>query len=229
MADSNSEPPRCQCGFWGSAQNQGLCSKCYRELQKKTTEADNTAPAPVTFSADAFSQALESVKPLSPVESEQPASGTTAQQNSGASNVDAESSTNGESTEEPMAAEPSPQAAAEEVENTEDAKVSTSNNGKDPQPGSKRERHDTEGDNDPDKPVQKNKKRCFKCNIKLELAIREIGRCRCDYVFCQLHRLPEQHDCIYDHKEKGRQEAREKMVSPKKHVGTSLKRIDSDS
>ena len=50
-----------------------------------------------------------------------------------------------------------------------------------------------------------------------------------DYVFCQLHRLPEQHNCIYDHKEKGRQEAREKMVSPKKHMGTSLKRIDSDS
>ena len=50
-----------------------------------------------------------------------------------------------------------------------------------------------------------------------------------DYVFCQLHRLPEQHDCIFDHKEKGREEARNKMVSPKKHMGTSLKRIDSDS
>ena len=26
---------------------------------------------------------------------------------------------------------------------------------------------------------QKNKKRCFKCSCKLELAQREIGRCRC--------------------------------------------------
>ena len=50
-----------------------------------------------------------------------------------------------------------------------------------------------------------------------------------DYVFCQLHRLPEQHNCIFNHKEKGRQDARDKMVSPKKHIGTSLKRIDSDS
>ena len=50
-----------------------------------------------------------------------------------------------------------------------------------------------------------------------------------DYIFCQMHRLPEQHSCVFDHKTSGRQEARDKMVSPKKHMGTSLKRIDSDS
>lgn len=50
-----------------------------------------------------------------------------------------------------------------------------------------------------------------------------------DYVFCEVHRLPEQHECSYDHKEHGRKEAREKMVSPKKHVGTTLKRLDSDA
>ena len=54
-------------------------------------------------------------------------------------------------------------------------------------------------------------------------------RCIVELVFCQLHRLPEQHDCIFDHKASGRKEAREKMVSPKKHMGTSLKRIVSDS
>ena len=40
-------------------------------------------------------------------------------------------------------------------------------------------RNDPVGNLDPNRPVQKNKKRCFKCNIKLELALREIGRCRC--------------------------------------------------
>ncbi len=29
------------------------------------------------------------------------------------------------------------------------------------------------------RPPQKNKKRCFQCNSKLELAIRQIGKCRC--------------------------------------------------
>jgi len=78
------------------------------------------------------------------------------------------------------------------------------------------------------RPIQKNKKRCFKCNQRLELAFTEIGRCKCEYIFCEQHRLPEQHDCMYNHKEKGRQEALEKMISPKKHIGTSLKRLDSD-
>jgi len=92
--------------------------------------------------------------------------------------------------------------------------------------GNKRDISDVQ---DPERPVQKNRKRCFKCNCKLELAIRAIGICKCDYVFCQLHRLPEQHDCDFDHKEHGRKEARDKMVSPKKHVGTTLRRLDSDT
>ncbi|KAK3093044.1 hypothetical protein FSP39_010450 [Pinctada imbricata] len=76
-------------------------------------------------------------------------------------------------------------------------------------------------------PGQKNKKRCFHCKTKLELAQRQIGRCKCDYVFCSLHRLPELHNCAFDHKEDGRREAREKMVKPTRHLGTSFKRLDS--
>ncbi|KAK7103649.1 AN1-type zinc finger protein 3 homolog isoform X2 [Littorina saxatilis] len=76
---------------------------------------------------------------------------------------------------------------------------------------------------------QKNKKRCFKCSCKLELAQREIGRCRCDRVFCSLHRLPELHGCDFDHKEEGRRDAREKMVKPTRHLGTSFRRLDQNS
>jgi len=122
------------------------------------------------------------------------------------------------------------EANTKEEEETEEAMEVS--NGKEPSPSAKRDISEVaseDGDTATELPKQKNKKRCFVCNCKLELAIREIGRCRCDYVFCQLHRLPEQHDCIFDHKEKGRQDARDKMVSPKKHIGTSLKRIDSDS
>ncbi|KAL8611011.1 zinc finger domain-containing protein [Nucella lapillus] len=76
---------------------------------------------------------------------------------------------------------------------------------------------------------QKNKKRCFKCSCKLELAQREIGRCRCDRVFCSLHRLPELHGCDFDHKEDGRREARDKMVKPTRHLGTSFRCMDDHS
>lgn len=80
----------------------------------------------------------------------------------------------------------------------------------------------------PDRPVQKNKKRCWSCKIKLELAQRELGGCKCGYVFCAMHRLPEQHSCIYDHKEGGRNEALKSMVpASKKKIGRSFHRIDS--
>ena len=50
-----------------------------------------------------------------------------------------------------------------------------------------------------------------------------------DNVFCALHRLPELHNCDFDHKEDGRREAREKMVKPVRHLGTSFKRLDTDT
>ncbi|KAL3873026.1 hypothetical protein ACJMK2_036188 [Sinanodonta woodiana] len=81
----------------------------------------------------------------------------------------------------------------------------------------------------PEKIAVKDRKRCGICKCKLELAQRAIGRCRCDSVFCPMHRLPEQHNCTFDHKEDGRREAREKMVKPTRHLGTSFKRLDSDS
>lgn len=98
-----------------------------------------------------------------------------------------------------------------------------------------------------DKPGQKNKKRCWTCRVKLELAQRELGICKCGksicwlkdlvgyhsvvtligYVFCLLHRLPEQHQCSYDHKECGREKDLQKMVPAKRHIGRSFHRLDS--
>lgn len=99
-----------------------------------------------------------------------------------------------------------------------------------------------------DVPAQKNKRRCFTCRQKLELAQRELGQCKCGmakttsishatntilfqfigYVFCLLHRLPEQHNCVFDHKISGRQEAMKNMVDTgRKKIGRSFHRMDS--
>jgi hypothetical protein len=48
------------------------------------------------------------------------------------------------------------------------------------------------------------------------------------YTFCFLHRLPEQHSCIYDHKEGGRQLDLKSMIpANKKKIGRSFHRMDS--
>ena len=53
-----------------------------------------------------------------------------------------------------------------------------------PIPGNKRE-------NDPhlptDRPMQKNKKRCWTCRVKLELVQQEVGKCRCGKICISSH------------------------------------------
>jgi len=52
--------------------------------------------------------------------------------------------------------------------------------------------------------VQKNKKRCWTCRKKIGF----LGfKCKCEYVFCKKHRIPEEHLCVFDFK----REQREKL------------------
>jgi hypothetical protein len=50
--------------------------------------------------------------------------------------------------------------------------------------------------------VQKHKNRCFTCNKKVGLT---GFKCRCDFVFCGAHRMPEAHQCSFDFKTMGRE------------------------
>ncbi|KAI2542179.1 AN1-type zinc finger protein 3 isoform X2 [Pongo pygmaeus] len=83
----------------------------------------------------------------------------------------------------------------------------------------------TERSEETSRSKQKSRRRCFQCQTKLELVQQELGSCRCGYVFCMLHRLPEQHDCTFDHMGRGREEAIMKMVKLDRKVGRSCQRI----
>jgi hypothetical protein len=46
-------------------------------------------------------------------------------------------------------------------------------------------------------PVQKNRRRCWECKVKVGLT---AVKCRCDYTFCNKHRYAEEHKCSFDFK-----------------------------
>lgn len=46
-------------------------------------------------------------------------------------------------------------------------------------------------------PVQKNRRRCWECKVKVGLT---ALTCRCDYTFCNKHRYAEEHKCTFDFK-----------------------------
>lgn len=69
----------------------------------------------------------------------------------------------------------------------------------------------------------KSKKCCLKeCGKKLSIIEREFV-CRCGKKFCGLHRLPEQHNCIYDFGET--KEEQDRKVESMKCVVDKISKI----
>ncbi|XP_061601101.1 AN1-type zinc finger protein 3 [Cololabis saira] len=230
MGDTGSLPPRCPCGFWGSSKTKNLCSKCFADTQKKQPKTDCTPKASSSTSSsqtDIFcNETNNSIsQPLAmPNTSEAPLPKETGVASvpvqNGVSSTDTVSASLSTPTkrscesgsESESDASPEKRARIGEVPEAEEspsslcASSSSSRNG----------------------PKQRSRKRCHRCQTKLELVQQELGSCRCGYVFCMLHRLPEQHDCLFDHLGRGRQDAVLKMVKLDRKVGRSCQRIGEE-
>ncbi|KAJ2465111.1 hypothetical protein GGI02_004798 [Coemansia sp. RSA 2322] len=84
------------------------------------------------------------------------------------------------------------------------------------------------GASTPTKRVQTNKGRCFSCRARIPLVKQTTNKCRCDYVFCDSHRLFSQHDCEFDHMSRERLELEMKnpRINAHRKGGRSFTRID---
>ncbi|XP_023648785.1 AN1-type zinc finger protein 3 isoform X4 [Paramormyrops kingsleyae] len=193
-----------------------LCSKCFADIQKKQPDEDCTPePAPGTggsqsavFCSETSSSSSQSLTSV-PSSSEEPS---------------------------PEALGLAPPPAQEGISSTDTACGTLSTPTKrtfDSASGSESEaspqKRTRPDDEEPRaEPKQKSRRRCHRCQSKLELVQQELGSCRCGHVFCMLHRLPEQHDCLFDHLGRGRQEAVLKMVKLDRKVGRSCQRIGEE-
>ena len=61
------------------------------------------------------------------------------------------------------------------------------------------------------------------CNIKLKLT---DYQCKCGNIFCNLHRLPEQHNCSYDYKNTlNKDNEKENLINKMKCISEKIKKI----
>ncbi|KAJ2690051.1 hypothetical protein IWW39_001017 [Coemansia spiralis] len=84
------------------------------------------------------------------------------------------------------------------------------------------------GASTPTKRTQANKGRCFSCRARVPLVKQTTNKCRCDYVFCDTHRFPDQHDCEFDHMARDRLDLEKKnpRINVHRKGGRSFTRID---
>ncbi|KAF6723138.1 AN1-type zinc finger protein 3 [Oryzias melastigma] len=219
-------PPRCPCGFWGSSKTLNLCSKCFADVQKKQPDDDCTPP-PIQAPPSSQTLTLPSSSAGDPVFSRAVQVSCrcthTSPLSAGASSTDSAQDLPCTPTKRPgeagilSASSCAPPIKA--LRSVSSASASCSESG--PSPG-KRPR---EGAAEEEAPTQKNRRRCFLCQSKLELVQQELGGCRCGFIFCMRHRLPEQHDCRFDHLGRGRRDAVLKMVKLERKVGRACQRI----
>lgn len=228
-------PPRCPCGFWGSSKTMNLCSKCFADIQKKQPDEDcapNASSSSSNSQADVFcnetNSSISQSLMVMPSTSEEPLALETevkslpAQEEVSSSDrltVFGSLSTPTKrafesASESESDVSPEKRARVGEVPEAEDSSSSSSlsASSSSSRSGSK----------------QRSRRRCHRCQTKLELVQQELGSCRCGYVFCMLHRLPEQHECMFDHLGRGRQEAVLKMVKLDRKVGRSCQRIGEE-
>ncbi|KAF9581239.1 zinc finger domain-containing protein, partial [Lunasporangiospora selenospora] len=78
------------------------------------------------------------------------------------------------------------------------------------------------------RPTQTNKGRCFMCRAKIPLAKQTINKCRCEYIYCDSHKMTSKHDCDFDYAKMDRDllAKNNPKLNDKPRGGRSFTRLD---
>lgn len=194
---------RNNCGFYSNTSSEGLCSICYKDMQKKMQESSNPANrSPLQTSEMASCSISNSPKEMKIPDL--PTEGTIGLKSQIGDKPNTPISLNllGESSkilpnitiDNQETINRSKSSPILELEATEDEKVNcltpiSASPLISPQ--------SSEG--------KKTKKRCLECKKKVSL----LGfTCRCGGLFCSVHRYSDKHECSFDYKSPGAEQIR---------------------